>query len=219
MDFKRKEPNEDQQTVRNCTSNQSKCIHVQCHVVDHFPCYHSFRFSVANSMHGRWSLEQFNSYCLLSLVEVYSVSTNTKHTFLRQSCLKPKALCDLALSILDTSFIHTAGPHYFLWLWCYDFHQFSLYIRRDICDESKNVPMCPRCDRGCPYWPLYDTCIYSKVGHSKFYSLQFNWTTFSLLQVKSEKGQLGSLEFIFTFRGYKARLQKVVIFSYPGNKL
>ena len=23
--------------------------------------------------------------------------------------------------------------------------------------------MCPRCDKGCPYWPLYDTCIYSKV--------------------------------------------------------
>ncbi|XP_073240805.1 anoctamin-5-like [Porites lutea] len=37
----------------------------------------------------------------------------------------------------------------------------------DICDENKkkDYPMCPRCDKGCPYWPLYDTCIYSKVAY------------------------------------------------------
>ena len=41
-------------------------------------------------------------------------------------------------------------------------------FRNDICDENKkkDYPMCPRCDKGCPYWPLYDTCIYSKVGMS-----------------------------------------------------
>ncbi|XP_020601882.1 anoctamin-4-like isoform X1 [Orbicella faveolata] len=42
----------------------------------------------------------------------------------------------------------------------------SSYIPvRDICDKSQNFPMCPRCDRGCPYWHLYDTCIYSKVAY------------------------------------------------------
>ena len=42
--------------------------------------------------------------------------------------------------------------------------QFTAF-RNDICDENKkkDYPMCPRCDKGCPYWPLYDTCIYSKV--------------------------------------------------------
>ncbi|CAH3105191.1 unnamed protein product [Pocillopora meandrina] len=36
---------------------------------------------------------------------------------------------------------------------------------KDICDTSKNFPMCPRCDKRCPYWSLSDTCIYSKVAY------------------------------------------------------
>ena len=42
---------------------------------------------------------------------------------------------------------------------------FTSTNRKDICDESRqsDYPMCPRCDVGCPYWPLYDTCIYTKV--------------------------------------------------------
>ncbi|XP_031570691.1 anoctamin-4-like [Actinia tenebrosa] len=37
----------------------------------------------------------------------------------------------------------------------------------DICNETKKLdyPMCPRCDQKCPYWALYDTCVYSKVTY------------------------------------------------------
>lgn len=33
---------------------------------------------------------------------------------------------------------------------------------KDICKKANNFPMCPRCDKGCPFWNLSDTCIYSK---------------------------------------------------------
>ncbi|XP_014247440.1 anoctamin-5 isoform X2 [Cimex lectularius] len=32
----------------------------------------------------------------------------------------------------------------------------------DICDESLNITMCPRCDEHCDYWKLSDTCTYAK---------------------------------------------------------
>ena len=39
----------------------------------------------------------------------------------------------------------------------------SFAFRKDICEKANNFPMCPRCDKGCPFWNLSDTCIYSKV--------------------------------------------------------
>lgn len=33
----------------------------------------------------------------------------------------------------------------------------------DIC--TKNITMCPLCDKFCSYWSLSDTCTYSKIAH------------------------------------------------------
>lgn len=127
--------------------------------------------------------------CSYSLQSLTSGNLQCQHQHQHQTyfsplfVLKTKSNRVLALPIFDTSFIEqivTLCWASFLWLWFYEVLSLfiSFYIRRDICDKSQNFPMCPRCDRGCPYWHLYDTCIYSKVGYSKFYSVQFNQTTF-----------------------------------------
>ncbi|KAJ8922611.1 hypothetical protein NQ315_007643 [Exocentrus adspersus] len=36
-------------------------------------------------------------------------------------------------------------------------------LSRDIC--SKDILMCPRCDKFCDYWKLQESCIYSKIQH------------------------------------------------------
>ncbi|KAJ8950967.1 hypothetical protein NQ318_006351 [Aromia moschata] len=36
-------------------------------------------------------------------------------------------------------------------------------ISRDIC--TKNITMCPRCDKYCDYWNLNESCMYSKIQH------------------------------------------------------
>lgn len=38
-------------------------------------------------------------------------------------------------------------------------------VSADICDESLNITMCPRCDRICDYWKLSETCGYAKITY------------------------------------------------------
>ena len=38
--------------------------------------------------------------------------------------------------------------------------------RHDICDlEAGNLMMCPQCKQFCPFWPLYDSCILSRLTY------------------------------------------------------
>ena len=40
------------------------------------------------------------------------------------------------------------------------------FFRHDICDlDAGNLMMCPQCKTFCPFWPLYDSCILSRLTY------------------------------------------------------
>lgn len=51
-------------------------------------------------------------------------------------------------------------------LFCIIYAAFTLpsdTLTNDIC--TKNITMCPRCDKYCDFWSLSDTCTYSRIAH------------------------------------------------------
>lgn len=92
--------------------------------------------------------------------ETFKSSYYQKHS-LRKSEWFPTSLICLCAVLLWKNHIQVQN------ITCHSLFdvQYNVIIRRDICDEGmeKDYPMCPRCDQRCPYWPLSETCIYSKV--------------------------------------------------------
>ncbi|CAH0385138.1 unnamed protein product [Bemisia tabaci] len=38
-------------------------------------------------------------------------------------------------------------------------------VSEDICNRSRDITMCPLCDKNCDYWKLSDTCLYAKFTY------------------------------------------------------
>lgn len=79
-------------------------------------------------------------------VEIYSVSTNTKHTFLHYSCLKPKAIVSWLFPFLtpvsQSRLLHSAGPHFCGFGFMKSFHYLSLFILGETSVISHRIFQC-----------------------------------------------------------------------------
>lgn len=42
---------------------------------------------------------------------------------------------------------------------------FIFHFSEDICNRSRDITMCPLCDKNCDYWKLSDTCLYAKFTY------------------------------------------------------
>lgn len=63
-------------------------------------------------------------------------------------------------------YTHMLIPAALLGILCLIYGAFTLdsnSLVRDIC--TKDITMCPRCDKTCDYWKLSESCTYSKIQH------------------------------------------------------